>query len=43
VAAYHEVSLLKSTNRQGQEKLLITDGKQYLTNYIPIDISMGIQ
>jgi len=35
---------LKSTNWQGQEKLLITDGKQYLTNYIiPIDISMGIQ
>jgi hypothetical protein len=25
-----------STNRQGQEKLLITDGKQYLMAYFPL-------
>ena len=34
---------LLSTNRHGQEKLLITDGKQYLMAYFPFDISMGIR
>ena len=28
-----------SANRQGEEKLLITDGKQYLMPYFPAKIS----
>lgn len=36
-------NLLLSTNRLGQEKLLLSNGNQYLMDYVPFDISMGIR
>jgi len=33
---------LKHTIRPSQEKLMISDGKQYLIAYFPFDMSMNI-
>jgi hypothetical protein len=34
---------LKAVIRPSQEKLMISDGKQYLIAYFPFDMSMNIQ
>jgi len=35
-------NFLKHTIRPSQEKLMISDGKQYLIAYFPFDMSMNI-